>query len=187
MNREDHRLHSIAAFQAYEQDDLPERYSIRISELSEKQLIDAKAWEGTVYFLRLDLSRTLDSSVLAIPNRADAKNILYIGGHEKLHGTRYNELIRSCRKSQAHFESFGFAKNDQNHPHPVAGCFTTSLLETGFRVQDCILDVVSGLPKYNELEFIIGYQEKYHQLPPWNSNRKGKDAFSQLIAGAGLC
>ncbi len=178
MHNEEHRRHCIAAFQEYECGDLPYIHSVRVSDLARTGYVDQKPWERVVYFLRLDSSRSVEPSVSAIPNRNDKKNILYIGGHSKPSGgSRYNVLINSCRKAQETFEALGYAKNDMAHPHPVAGCLTTSLLETGFRIEDCLLDIVSASPKYDELEFIIGYQEKYHQLPPWNSNRKGNHAF----------
>lgn len=178
MHNEEHRRHCISAFQAYECGNLPHIHSVRISDIARTGNVDPMPWQNVVYILRLDSSRAVESSVSSIPNRNDKKYILYIGGHSKPSGgTRYNTLINSCRKAQETFELLGYAKNDTQHAHPVAGCLTTSLFEKGFRIEDCLLDVVSGSPIYDELEFIIGYQEKYHQLPPWNSNRTGNHAF----------
>jgi hypothetical protein len=177
VNNEKHRELSLAAYQAYEEGTV-QIASVRLSELAENQVIE-KAWWRTVYFLRLDPLRTVHISVKSISNRDDAQGVLYIGGHGGgVGGARYNKLIESCRRAEAHFETNGFAKNDQWHMHQVAGYLTTALMQTGFRIKDCIIDVVSGAPDYDELEFIIGYQEKFHHLPPWNSRRDGSCAFA---------
>lgn len=62
----------------------------------------------------------------------------------------------------------------------MAACLTTGLLETGFHLSDCILDFVKREDnRVDELEILIGYQEKFHHLPPWNSSRGGASAFTE--------
>ena len=179
MRNETHRQRAIDSYRAYESGshDLG-IHSYRLSELGENLYLPVAPQPHTVYVLRLDPARTVDLTVHAIPNRNDARQVLYIGGHESNNTGRYNALIKACRAAEDFFVQQGYAENDKRHGHPVAGCFTTSLLLTGFRISDCIMDVFSGAPKFDELEFIIGYEEKFHQLPPWNSIRRGASLFS---------
>lgn len=180
MRCECHRKYAIEAFQEYENDQI-DKNKIRQIDVSKIEIKYSERldWPNIVYILRLNLEKRLDASVLAVPNRNDKKNILYIGGHKKgVGGTRYLDLIESSRKAEKDYAAcHESAFNDRAHAHPVAGCLTTSLLKTKFSINDCIIDVFSCSPKYNELEFIIGYQEKYHHLPPWNSLRKGEQGF----------
>lgn len=177
MKEEDHRKYAIAAFQGYENNRIKLIKSVAISDLPDNKDIGPNNNQNVVYILRLNPNRTIHASVSAIPNRNDEKMILYIGGHnEGIGGNRYNQLISSCRQAEAFFDVKDYADNDKRHKHSVAGCLTTALLQTGFRIKDCIIDLISDA-EYNELEFIIGYQEKYHHLPPWNSNRKGAQGY----------
>lgn len=178
MKIEEHRDYAIKAFQKYQNDQINLLTTIDISKFDENTKLKFDE-QNIVYILRLNIERKVDSSVLAIPNRNDTKNILYIGGHKQgVGGTRYLDLIWSCRKAETDFiERNESAYNDRTHKHSVAGSLTTALLKTKFSINDCIIDVFTGYPEYNELEFIIGYQERYHHLPPWNSNRKGEQGY----------
>lgn len=178
MRNEAHRKLAMEAYRAFEAKsiDLDIR-SYQLSSLGDQGAIPVLPRERTVYVLRLDTTRKLDSTVLAIPNRNDDFNVLYIGGHSSKNTVRYNDLIKACRKAEQFYEQHGYAENDKRHGHSVAGCLTTSLLDTGFRIKDCIIDVLCGGTKYDELEFIIGYEEKFHQVPPWNTMRGGYSAF----------
>lgn len=138
-----------------------------------------------IYVLRLDLERNLDPSVRAIPNQRDENGILYIGGHPSGRRTgRFNALIAACRRAEQYFATNGHARNDTSHGHPVAGCLTTGLLEAGFHLSDCILDLVKCEPQVDELELLIGYQEKFYHLPPWNTLRGGASAFLKTDVNA---
>lgn len=179
MRNEDHRKLSIDAFRAYESRSIDlDIKSYRLSELGNESLISVLPEPNTVYVLRLDPDHAFAPSILGIPNRNDALHLLYIGGHESKNTGRYNALIKACRATENFFSQHGYAENDKRHGHSVAGCFTTSLLLTGFRISDCIIDVFSSAPKFDELEFIIGYEEKFHHLPPWNSIRGGASSFT---------
>ena len=182
MIDEAHRQLAIDAYQAYESgnSDLGIQ-SFRLSQLGEKSTLKVLHQPHMVYVLRLNPERTVDPTVLAIPNKHDARQVLYIGGHTSKKSERFNKLINACRSVQRFYSEHGYANNDKKggHGHTVAGCLTTSLLRTGFSIADCIMDVFSGAPQYDELEFIIGYEEKFHQLPPWNSIRRGASLFPE--------
>lgn len=177
MRNENHRTLAVNAFNRYMEDRLP-MVTYRLSELGNNELLEYSHETPCIYVLRLNVDRRLATDVLAIPNTMDNKSILYIGGHPSRKNTnRFNTLIISCRKAQRFFEKNGFAKNDSSHEHSVAGCLTTSLLKTGFKITDCQLDLIEASDGYDELELLIGYQERFHHLPPWNSSRGGASAF----------
>lgn len=176
MKIERHREIAVDTFSRYVMGTLPV-ISHLLAELSNEQFIQALE-VPYIYILRLDARATLAPSVRAIPNRNDALDILYIGGHPSGKATgRFNALIASCRKAEVFFKEKGFALNDARHAHSVAGCLTTALLQKGFSISQCQLDLVVPTDTCNELEFLIGYQEMYHHLPPWNSLRGGASGF----------
>lgn len=176
MEFEEHRKYAMRAFNEYESGGINVN-TIRLCDIPNALPEANKNGENVVYILRLNPDIMFDPSVSSIPNRNDKNNILYIGGHHSTTGgSRYIQLIKKCRLAEEFFNINHYAHNDKDHGHPVAGSLTTSLLQTGFRINSCLIDIIS-VPEYNELEFIIGYQEKYHHLPPWNSNRKGKQGF----------
>ena len=176
MRNEDHRNYAMKAFEAYVQ----KKLTIESVKLNVNELFGlANTGNGPfTYILRLDQSRQLKPAISAIPNRNDASLILYIGGsdsHQKLN--RPESLIKSCEGAMAVYRREGRALNEQDYGHKVAQALTTSLLEYGFTLDDCILDVVHGDGCYNELEFLIGYEETFFHLPPWNRARKGKSSY----------
>ena len=114
--------------------------------------------------------------------------LYYIGGHTSGKRTgRFNKLIDACRKAEQYFAANGYAINDTTHDHSVAGCLTTALLEAGFHLSDCILDLVKREGQVDELELLIGYQETFHHLPPWNALRGGASAFLMTDVDAQPC
>lgn len=194
MINEEHRKHAINAFDEYcslleklklgvkvesrQNAILIETY--RISDIKHGVVTHNPLWSHCVYVLRLGDAGTHDKSISAIANRYDPYGILYIGGHPSGKNTaRFNKLIKDCLNAEAFYKLNSYADNDRpnNINHPVANCLTTSLLELGFHIGDCDLDLVYGLPDFDELEFIIGYQEKFHHTPPWNASRKGFSAY----------
>ncbi|SDY13188.1 hypothetical protein [Nitrosomonas sp. Nm58] len=178
MREERHRDLSVEVFAAYCAGNLLIK-NYKLSEYVPATELQVPEWDRCIYILRLGLAGARHPSILSIPNRNDPLEILYIGGHESGKSTgRFNAMLRSCRQAERLFAQSGNAENDKRHSHPVASCLTTSLLSIGFSINDCELDLVQGGPELNELELIIGYQERYHHLPPWNSNRKGASAFS---------
>ena len=190
MQNEQHRALALQAFGAYEAKSL----FIETLQLCDNTIESFKSTiEGPpVYVLRLAPSAIeKHPSIAAIPNANDPLRIVYIGGHMSGSNTeRYKKLFRACKKAEEIYKKFGFAKNDRKHGHPVANKLTTGLLQHGFSIKDCLLDIVDGGGKYNELEFLIGYEEKFHHLPPWNTKREGALAFvpnqpQQVIAN--LC
>jgi hypothetical protein len=177
MRNEAHRHLAIDAYSAYESRLLDVR-SFALSAFSRESYLPSEDLSRHVYVLRLGANEGKHPSIAAIPNRADPLSVLYIGGHESGRSTgRYNALLESCRAAEARFAKHGHAWNDMAYSHPVAQSLTTSLLTHGFRISDCVIDLLSGESNYDELEFLIGYQERFHHLPPWNAVRKGASAF----------
>jgi len=192
---EQHRNHAIKAFAKYcsllsemkkdstnkKQRDGIQIESYKISDINNKFVAHDPSWTHCVYILRLGSVGSQHKSIAAIPNRNDRHGILYIGGHPSGKNTaRFNKLIKDCFSAELLFKNTIQAHNDRpnNNNHPVANCLTTSLLQSGFKIGDCELDLICGLPDFDELEFIIGYQEKYHHTPPWNASRKGMSGYS---------
>ena len=177
MRDEKHRLLAIKAYQAYEHRTITIE-TFELARFGPNDLLPLRDDPTPVYVLRLGANAGKNKSLAAIPNQYDGLGILYIGGHESGRNThRYNMLLKSCRQAEEHYFQHGYAKNDQRHAHQVATKITTGVLAAGFRVSDCCIDLLSGGNEYNELEFIIGYQERYHHLPPWNSTRGGASAY----------
>jgi hypothetical protein len=178
MLNEAHRKVAIEAFARYMQGRLTIQ-GHHLASLGDDQFLPEPFDVPCIYVLRLDFERNLDLGVQAIPNQRDGKRILYIGGHSSNKSTeRFNVLIDACRKAEQCFTTNGYAWNDKKHGHTVANNLTTGVLESGFRLSDCIIDLVkreTGV--VDELELIIGYQEKFHHLPPWNTQRGGASAF----------
>lgn len=177
MRDEIHRIASIEAFERYREGQLTVRHYF-LADLPRDAVIDEPFDAPCVYLLRLDLSRELEPTIRAIPNRLDSMGILYIGGHPSgLRTSRFNKLLNACRSAENKFEQVGYAANDARHAHPVASCLTTSLLRVGFRSSQCVLDLVKSDERVDELELIIGYQEQFHHLPPWNAVRGGASSY----------
>lgn len=177
MKDESHREFAMKAFDRYVRNEYDVQ-SYRLFELDPDKSI--KAPSGSyAYILRLDDIEEPHESVRAIPNRLDSMNILYMGGQPSGKSTaRYNALITSCRRAGLFYDKNGYSMNDAQHGHPVAGCLTTSLLKTGFRISHCVLDLVGVSDQVDELELLIGYQERFHHLPPWNALRGGSSCFA---------
>lgn len=181
---EKHRKVAVEAFAKYRGGRL-NVLSHTLASLQDGQFLPDPYDAPCIYVLRLDLERNLDPSVRAIPNQRDENGILYIGGHPSGRRTgRFNALIAACRRAEQYFATNGHARNDTSHGHPVAGCLTTGLLEAGFHLSDCILDLVKCEPQVDELELLIGYQEKFYHLPPWNTLRGGASAFLKTDVNA---
>lgn len=194
MINEEHRKHAISAFDYYcqlldklklgekveSQQSAIQIETYRISDIKHGVVTHNPLWSHCVYVLRLGGAGKHDTTISAIANRYDPHGILYIGGHPSGKNTaRFNKLVRDCFNAEALYKHNTYAENDRpnNANHPVANCLTTSLLDSGFHIGDCDLDLVCGLPDFDELEFIIGYQEKFHHTPPWNASRKGLSAY----------
>lgn len=178
MQNENHRALALQAFDAYETRSLPvDTLSLCDNSI---EFFKASVEGALVYVLRLAQSAIeKHPSIAAIPNANDPLRILYIGGHPSGRNTeRYKKLFRACQDAEEVYRKLGFAKNDKKHSHPVANKLTTSLLQQGFSIKDCLLDILDGSRKYDELEFLIGYEEKFHHLPPWNTKREGALAFA---------
>ena len=176
MRDEEHRKHALKVFNGY----LDKMFPIETVKLSIEELdrLSAGGSGPFTYILRLDPSRPIKPRIWAIPNRNDSSLILYIGGSnadQKI--VRPRELVKSCQSAVKIFAREGYAINDQSYGHTVAGAITTSLLEYGFTLDDCVLDIVHGERIANELEFLIGYEETYFHLPPWNGSRSGKSCY----------
>ena len=186
MQCEDHRKMAVKAFARYETgelDQLERVKSIHLSSLPSNKLIDRCKFQRCIYVLRLsDKGKRLDHSIASITPASETKCILYIGGHKPGNQPKYrfNDLLKDIRAAQQFYENNGYASNDKKDGgHPVAGMLTTNLLSLGFRVdKHCILDIIDGDNDVDELDLIIGYQERYHHLPPWNASRKGSSAFA---------
>jgi len=178
MRDELHRRISFRAFKKYLNDELPVQ-NFKISELGDNGYVPSLP-SSYIYILRLDEERHLEFSVRAIPNSNDRKKILYIGGTKK--GDRCNLLIGHCRNFCGYYFETGLALNDDGTSgrHPVASCLTTSLLSRGFTIKDCQLDILPPGDDYHEREFLIGYQELFHHLPPWNAVRGGVLGYHQV-------
>ena len=186
MRDEKHRLLSIKAYQAYEHRTIAIE-TFKLANFGPKELLPLRDDPTLAYVLRLGTNAEKNKSLAAIPNRLDDLGILYVGGHESGRNThRYNTLLKSCRQAEEHYSQHGYAKNDQRHAHQVATKITTGVLAAGFRVSDCCIDLLCGGNEYNELEFLIGYQERYHHLPPWNSTRGGASAYVANQSSHGL-
>lgn len=176
MKDEEHRKYSIDMFNRY-LDMSFKRETISLN-LEELRLLSTEEGGPYTYILRLNPDRQIKPRIWSIPNQNDAYKILYIGGsksYQKI--VRPKSLIVSCQSAVKIFLREGYAINDQKFGHSVAGAITTGLLEYGFSLDDCVLDVVNGENVANELEFLIGYEEIYFHLPPWNSDRKGESCF----------
>lgn len=172
MRDEGHREFAMKVFDRYMRNEYDVQ-SYRLCDLDPDQTI--KAPDGAyIYILRLGDIDASHESVRAMTNRLDTMNILYIGGQPSGKSTaRYNTLIASCRRAESFYDENGYSINDAQRGHSVAGCLTTSLLKTGFRISHCILDLVGVSDQVDELELLIGYQERFHHLPPWNALRGG--------------
>jgi hypothetical protein len=135
--------------------------------------------------LRLDQVDGLGLAVSSITPSDDVLRIVYIGGHKPNGGRkdRFNAMLKAARAAQQYYEKNNkHAWNDKlgGWGHPVAGMLTTALLRTGFRIdKHCVLDLINGENDLDELDLMIGYQEQYHHLPPWNASRKGGSAFKE--------
>ncbi|MDD5056400.1 MAG: hypothetical protein PHQ60_00915 [Sideroxydans sp.] len=180
MNHKDYRNLALRCYENYEtgktfrKEFLIRNYPNGIKKEDLQEIIGPRV----IYVLRL--SALNEDSISAIPNCKDEQSILYIGGHASGKNTeRYNIMIAACRKAKKSFDDSAkvneerFALNDQNNGHAVANNFTTGLLRLGFSIEDCSLDIVDGKNECDELELLIGYQEKFHRLPPWNRQRGG--------------
>lgn len=177
MRNEQHRAVAVEAFTRYLEGLLPVT-TFRLRDLGSNDFIltpDAPY----IYILRLEAS-DVHPSVHAIPNSLDPKRILYIGGHPSGKATRrYNALLTACRKAEAFYRAHGYAQNDTEHGHTTAALITTGLLQCGFSIADCQIDLVTPAESYDELELLIGYQERFHHLPPWNTQRGGSSRFQE--------
>jgi hypothetical protein len=177
MRDEKHRKLCIEAFDNYCNGHLTVN-NYKISDYTPLEKLPVPEWDRCVYILRVGSKIDRCPSISGIPNRNDPLDILYIGGHESGKRTaRFNALLRSCYTAEELFRQTGKAENDKAHGHPVAGCLTTSLLSSGFQINCCQIDLVKGEPNLDELELLIGYQERYHHLPPWNAIRGGASAY----------
>ncbi|AEV27720.1 hypothetical protein Dsui_3390 [Azospira oryzae PS] len=176
MRSEAHRELSLTAFSLYQKGLLP------VSHYSIADILDGfiphRTDASNIYVLRIDESETSHPNVLAIPHTMDPLRILYIGANAK-GASRFNSLVKACRKMEQYFDRHGHSPNDQRHEHSIARRFTTGLLQTGFRINHCILDIIPTSKEVNELELIIGYEETYHRLPPWNAIRGGIAAYHE--------
>ena len=182
MLNELHRGTCIDAFERYVRGTLDVRSHV-LADVPVDALLSEPFEVACVYVLRLDLTSMLEPTIRAIPNRLDDMGILYIGGHPSgLQTSRFNKLLRACRRAEAEFRELGYATNDLRHGHTVASCLTTSLLAKGFRTSSCILDLVKTEERVDELELIVGYQERFHHLPPWNTLRGGASALNRSKA-----
>lgn len=185
MRDEKHREHSIEAYEAYINGTL-DVTSYNLSEYGGSRQLPSHEGEQIIYVLRLGENAGKHASIAAIPNRLDVLHVLYIGGHESGKSTgRYNVMLDACRTAERFFQDKGYVENDKDCGHSVAGRLTTSLLEQRFTISDCILDLVVCNQKYDELELIIGYQERYHHLPPWNAHRGGASAYEVWVRNQG--
>ena len=181
MKDESHREHSIQTFNKYLNDTLKVQ-THKLSALGDDELLKEPYENKCIYVLRLDLEKRGNENIRYIVNQRDKKAILYIGGHPSGKRTsRFNKLIKACRKAERFFDRNGYSENDVTHEHSVANYFTTSLLQANFRLSNCIIDLVKCESDFDELEFIIGYQEHYHHLPPWNALRGGASAFKTQV------
>lgn len=169
----------LEAFRRYTQGESDVR-TYRIGELDDG-LIPVPGWENCIYILRLSADQLNTDEWANIVNAGDAKRVLYIGGHSsgKITGQgRFNRLIEACRHSQKEFDQRDFVENDSDHHgHVTASWLTTSLLQSGFSIEHCDIDLIRSVPDADELELIIGYQETYHHLPPWNTVRGGYSGY----------
>jgi hypothetical protein len=187
MKNENHREMAVKAFRCYQEGELARRgrvESVHLSTLTDNKLIKECTWSPCVYVLRLDQVDGLDPAVSSITPSDDVLRILYIGGHKPSGGRkdRFNAMLKAARAAQQHYQKYGYAWNDKlgGWGHPVAGMLTTALLRTGFRIDThCVLDLINGENDLDELDLLIGYQEQYHHLPPWNASRKGNQAFKE--------
>ena len=176
MRDEEHRKHALKVFNGY----LDKMFPIETVKLSTEEIVKLSA-EGSgpfIYILRLNSNRSIDPKIWSIPNRNDSSLILYIGGsnaEQKI--VRARQLVESCQSAERVFVRLGHAENDQRYWHAVASSITTSMFEYGFTLDDFILDIVHGESIANEFEFLIGYQETYFHLPPWNGTRSGNSFY----------
>ncbi|MHB1896983.1 MAG: hypothetical protein ACYCOY_10095 [Metallibacterium sp.] len=189
MKNENHRAMAVKAFRCYQKGELALRgrvESVRLSTLEPDEVVEKCKSSRCVYVLRLDQVDGLDPAVSSITPSDDVLRILYIGGHKPSDGPkgRFNAMLKAARAAQQHYQENGYAWNDKSGGwgHPVAGMLTTALLSTGFRIdKHCVLDLINGdgVDALDELDLMIGYQERYHHLPPWNASRKGGSAFKE--------
>ncbi|THB65619.1 MAG: hypothetical protein D6B27_08295 [Gammaproteobacteria bacterium] len=173
MKDENHRKFAIEIFRKYTLDQLNFK-SYKVIDFDDDQYLPYPEWKNCVYVLRIGSNRDKHFSLTSIPNRNDRKEILYIGGHKSGKNTgRYNKLIKSAKDAEEFYRKNNYATNDMEFGHSVGSCLTTSLLDVGFSISDCTIDLIESGKMYDELELIIGYQETFHHLPPWNSLREG--------------
>ena len=181
MHHDEHWRHCIKTYKRYLDGNLTTNGNHLISDFSGKEPLKWPGWDRCIYVLKLGGNIDFKS----ITNPSDPMGILYIGGHHPGKKTcRFNELIKSSRNAVTTFNKSGHAWNDKAHSHPVAGSLTTSLLKNGFSIEKCEIELVCG-DDFDELELIIGYQEEYHHIPPWNSNRKGSSIIESKEVRAG--
>jgi hypothetical protein len=177
MKDEKHRLLGLEAYQAYVSGKLPVE-TLQLRDLDIDNFKTALGQGRLIYVLRLAPSGMKNPSIAAIPNHNDPCAILYIGGHESGTNTeRYKKMVSACLKAEDTFVRNGYAENDKKHDHSVANRLTTSLLQLGFSIKDCWVDIVDGGQSFDELELLIGYEETFHHLPPWNNKRAGALAY----------
>lgn len=168
----------IDAYQKYAEDKLQREVTFKLCDIGAEG-IKTSMQGPVIYILRLAPSRAKDPSIAAIPNSRDEKGILYIGGHESNKNTeRYKTMIKACLNVERAYPDKGYVEN-KKHAHPVAAKLTTSLLIQGFSIKDCLLDIIKDGQGYDELEFIIGYEETFHHLPPWNKQRAGVSIYDR--------
>ena len=189
MENESHRTMAVEAFRCYQEGELAWHGRVKpvyLPTLKPDELVEKCTWRRCIYVLRLDQVDGLDPAVLSITPSDDVLRILYIGGHKPSDGPkgRFNAMLKAARAAQQHYQEKGYAWNDKpgGWGHPVAGMLTTALLRTGFRIDThCVLDLINGdgVDALDELDLMIGYQERYHHLPPWNASRKGSSAFKE--------
>lgn len=177
MIDEKHRQLSIETFDQYASDLLNTK-SYSLKSFKNGDYIPIPEWMNCIYVLRIGDNALKGGSLSSIAARLDPKGILYIGGHESKRITgRFNNLLKSAHDAEGFYKEHGYAKNEAMGGHSVGGCLTTSILNEGFSIDDCIIDLVESGHTYDELELLIGYQEKFHHLPPWNTLRGGASAY----------
>lgn len=175
MNDEKHRQLCLDVFQYYQKGALETEYHL-LSENSISKSLLIPTWENYIYVLRLGNNASKAPSIAAIPNALDHLQILYIGGHESGQNKgRALSMVDSALGVQRFYHGNKYAINDNKHGHSVANQLTTSLLNAGFRIEDCIVDVIrcGEAFGFDEFELLVGYQETFHHLPPWNAKRGG--------------
>lgn len=178
MRDETHRDVAVKAYRAYASGKLP------VTTLNLRGPISPRipAQGQRVYVLRLSASALRNPSFASLLTPTEPHGILYIGGHTSGKDTmRFMKMINACRRAKDTYFRKRYAENDEWHAHKVANMLTTGLLRTGFSIKDCLVDIVDGGQIYGEFELLVGYQETFHRLPPWNSTRHGDSAYIRSL------